>query len=174
MAGKPKQPKELARVEASPGRRGFAVTALCLLAVMLLWIGFQATGTSAGGAIALLAQAAFISVGLGALWVAMILWKATSVALVLNEEGLADENGRVLAAMEDIDRVDRGLFAFKPSNGFLLILKSSQPLAWQPGLWWRLGKRIGIGGVCNGGATRAMADILSMHMAEKKGVGDGL
>ena len=55
--------------------------------------------------------------------------------------------GPSLHNLKNIARVERGLFAFKPSNGFLILLNNPMSRAWHPGLWWRFGRRIGIGGV---------------------------
>jgi hypothetical protein len=40
---------------------------------------------------------------------------------------------------------------------------------WQPGLWWRLGKRVGVGGVAPGHQTKAMAQIIEALLAEANG-----
>ena len=79
-------------------------------------------------------------------------------------EGLRDGNGRLLCRMDQIAGVDRGAFAFKPSNGFLVKLKEPMPRVWQPGLWWRLGRRIGVGGVTPAGQGKFMADMIALKL----------
>jgi hypothetical protein len=41
----------------------------------------------------------------------------------------------VLARIDEIASLDRGTFAFKPSNGFLLRLSRKGTRVWRPGLW---------------------------------------
>jgi len=67
----------------------------------------------------------------------------------------------------DIERVDRGVFAFKPSNGFLVRTREPSARAWRPGLWWRFGRRIGVGGVTSANQTKAMSEILAAMLAER-------
>lgn len=103
----------------------------------------------------------FLGLGLLALWFADALRRATQDSLVLTREGLATASGRMLAPVADIDRVERGALAFKPSNGFLVRLKTPQPWGWAPGLWWLRGRSLGVGGVIGGGEARAMAELMS-------------
>ena len=65
--------------------------------------------------------------------------------------------------------VDRGLFAFKPSNGFVVVLSQGGWRGWAPGLWWRLGRRLGVGGVTSAAQAKAMAEILSIEIARRDG-----
>jgi hypothetical protein len=99
-------------------------------------------------------------VGSGALWQAVRMWQATEYRIELTMEGLRSTDGTIVALMDDIEDVDRSLFAFKPSNGFLIKLKSPGKAAWKPGLWWRRGRQIGVGGVTPVSEGKAMADIL--------------
>ena len=78
------------------------------------------------------------------------------LGLVLTEQELVDTSGRLLTRIEDIHRVERGFLAFRPSHGFSLHLKTSQPRAWAPGLWWRFGRPIGVGGVISGAQGRVL------------------
>ncbi|MCZ6663693.1 MAG: hypothetical protein O7B81_00130 [Gammaproteobacteria bacterium] len=48
----------------------------------------------------------------------------------------------------------------KPTNGFVVRARNSMPAAWTPGIWWRLGRRIGVGGLTGGGEGEAMAELL--------------
>ena len=72
-----------------------------------------------------------------------------------------------VAAWDDIARVERGAFALRPSNGFLLHLHAPGPRAWAPGLWWRLGRRLGVGGVTAAGQSKGMAEILTAMLVER-------
>jgi hypothetical protein len=93
--------------------------------------------------------------------------RATGHGLVLTERELRDSAGTVLARVEDMVSVDRGLFAFKPSNGFLLMTATRAERAWRPGLWWRFGRRIGVGGLAPARQTRAMAEIIATMIARR-------
>ena len=79
---------------------------------------------------------------------------------------MRDSSGTVLARIDEIRSVVRGTFALKPSNGFTLVLNSKKPRAWMPGLWWRLGRRVGVGGVTNAGQAKFMAERISMMIKD--------
>ena len=151
----------LATAAASPPRRWFALIVVSGLGWLLLYLALSAQ--AAPGWTGFL-----IALGVGALWLALRLWQATARALVLTDEGLFDSDGTVLARIEDIASVDRGIFAMKPSNGFILRLRRPGPRAWHPGLWWRLGRRVAVGGVTAASQTRPMADILTIRLQDRR------
>jgi hypothetical protein len=134
---------------------------LGLLGAILLWIALAAPPAAPGWRIFLLA---FGALGWFGAW---RLWKATGPALVLTGDRLADSTGRTVARLDEIEGVERGMLAFKPSNGFLLRLSRPGTRHWSPGLWWRLGRRVGVGGVTGAGETRAMADLIALALAER-------
>ena len=90
--------------------------------------------------------------------------RATSSSIELRRDGLYDQDGTLIARIDNIKRMDRGILAFKPSNGFILLLTEPMPRAWRPGLWWRFGRRVGVGGVTSAGMTKGMSEILSTLM----------
>ena len=100
--------------------------------------------------------------------VANAMRKSTSETLELTREELRESSGTVLAKVEDIVSIDRGAFAFKPSNGFLLRLSKPYKRDWRPGLWWRGGKRIGVGGMTPGRQTKYMSEIIAVMIAERE------
>jgi hypothetical protein len=63
--------------------------------------------------------------------------------------------------------VERGAFALKPSNGFTLVMKHKSPRAWAPGIWWRTGYRVGVGGVTAAGQSRFMAEQIALMIARR-------
>jgi len=77
-----------------------------------------------------------------------------------------------LTTLDNIEKVERGIFAMKPSNGFAVKLHQAPGFAFCPGLYWQMGRTLGIGGVTPRGAAKAMADGLAMHLAMTRG-GDG-
>jgi hypothetical protein len=149
-------------LRASALRRAMAAAMLGALGLLLVWLGLT-TQPAAGWRVVLLAF------GIGALWVMVRLWQATQGELRLTEAGLMDDAGRVLAPMEAIEAVERGAFAFKPSNGFLVRLDKPLGRGWAPGLWWRLGRLLGVGGVTSASQSKAMAEILSLELARRAG-----
>jgi hypothetical protein len=98
------------------------------------------------------------------------MWDATGYRIELTDDGIRMSNGIVVARFEDIHAVDRSFFAFKPSNGFLVTLNKKYTNTWVPGLWWRIGKRIGIGGLTSGAEGKIMADTLAAMIAQRDGL----
>ena len=148
----------LATVHASPPRRAMGFGTLAGLGVLLLYIAFMQPP-------ALHWQVFLIVLGAGALWLAQHMWQVTGRHLELTATELRDSDGTVLARVEDIASVDRSAFAMKPSNGFSIKTHRPQARCWRPGMWWRIGRRVAVGGVTPGSQTRPMADIISMLIA---------
>lgn len=151
------------RLAPSPGRRAFGLGVTYGLGGLLLYLALAAPPAP-------LWQVFLILSGAGALWIGEKMRRATRGAVELTAEGLRDADGTVIARMEEIDELDRGIFAFKPSGGFLLRLRAPRaPRAWRPGLWWRMGRRVGVGGMTSRGEARAMADLISLRLAKRRG-----
>ncbi|MEO0931422.1 MAG: hypothetical protein AAFY14_12360, partial [Pseudomonadota bacterium] len=100
-------------------------------------------------------------------WLAERLRRATLLRIELTATDIRDSSGMVLATMDDIIGVDRGIFAFKPSNGFTLVMKNKKPRSWAPGLWWRLGRRVGVGGVTSAGQAKFMAEQIAFRLNDR-------
>ena len=151
----------LAEVNPNGPRRWIAVAMLLILGGLLVYLAIVAPPAI------LLWQVFLIVLGVLCLWVAQRLQVATTRRLLLTETALMDSDGQVLARIEDIEAVNRGMLAIKPSNGFMLKLKNPAPRAWEPGLWWRFGRRLAVGGVTPGAQARPMADIISVMIATR-------
>ena len=151
----------VARIMPSPIRRGFALMVLGFLGVLLELLAFLRPPQ------AFHLQLFLILLGIAALALTARLYRSTGQGLILTETELNDTAGRLVAPVDEIRKVERGMFAFKPSNGFVLRLKKKQPRAWEPGLWWRSGRTIGVGGVISGAEGRAMADAISVLLARR-------
>lgn len=150
----------LVTVEASGLRRVMGVTMLAVVGVALLSVAVSNPPS--------LAWLVFLLVvGLGALWLAVRMWQGTQYKIELTEEVLRCTDGTVIAQVADIEAIDRGFFAFKPSNGFLIRTATPGARVWLPGLWWRAGRRIGIGGVTPGSQSKTMSEILSAMIAKR-------
>ena len=153
--------RELARLEVSQSRRTVGIAMQGGLGLFLLYVvAMWPSGKFLGALI-------FAVAGVAMLWFAWNFWRATKVALVLTTEGLFDENGRLFCRFEDIEKVDRGFFAFRPSSGFVILCKTRVQRGWAPGLWWAFGKHIGVGGATGRAAGKQMADIISVMLTER-------
>lgn len=157
--------EKLAQISPSLPRRLLGSAALGGLGGLLVLVAFLRPPSSWAGVLLLLV------IGILALMLCAAFYRATVHSLILTDEDLSDSAGRCLARIDDIYRVERGFLAFRPSNGFALQLKTRQPRAWAPGLWWRIGRHVGVGGVISGAEGRAMADLIGALIARRDGSG---
>jgi len=153
--------RELARLEVSPSRRTVGVALQGGLGLFLLYIVAARAGGALWGGLVLAAA------GVAMLWFSWRFWRATEGALVLTTEGLFDGSGRKFCGFADIEKVDRGFFAFRPSSGFVILCKTPMARGWAPGLWWAFGHHLGIGGATGRQASKQMADIISVMLTER-------
>ncbi|WP_299557693.1 hypothetical protein [uncultured Sulfitobacter sp.] len=168
MTHSPRQPtaadpneEVLATVYASGGRRMLGLGSLLVLGVMMLYLALTQSPNIEWRVFMLL-------LGAVSLWMAQRMRVATANRIELTETVLRDSDGTVIARTSDIDGIDRGFFAFKPSNGFLLRTATAQRREWRPGLWWRMGRRIGVGGMTPGSQTKFMSEIIAAMMAQRE------
>lgn len=147
------EPEVLMSIQASQARRWLAVLCLAGLGVLLLSLVFQPAGA--------VLRIAFLLAGIGAFLMANWLREATEDHIELTRKGLRTRSGVQLVSLDNVKAVERGVFAFKPSNGFLVRLNKPEGRGWAPGLWWKRGRYLGIGGVVSGGQARAMAELLT-------------
>lgn len=159
-----KEDEVLAVLEASPIRRGIGVATLVAMAALL----FYSAATTGSGP---LWQVIAVVLGAASLWTADLFRRAAAGRVELTEAGLRDSSGDIIVSIGDIVRLDRGAFAFKPSNGFTIRTRRAGTRVWRPGLWWRFGHRVGIGGVTPIAQSKAMAELLAQRIAERKGLG---
>ena len=159
-------PEPILVLRPQPARRAIAFSIQTALGALLLWVALARPPEAIGWRLFLL------GLGLGALGLALRGWQRGGGAVVLDRDGLRDEAGEPIAPLGRIARVDRGTFAFKPSNGFVVHLTEGLGRAWSPGLWWRVGRRVGVGGVTGGAEGRAMADALAA-MVRARAAGEG-
>ncbi len=154
----PTEDEVLIKISASPMRRWTAVLVFITLSFVLLWL-------SVTGAGALGWRLFFLGFGIVALWMADVLRRSTMQEIELTKTELRTSDGRVLTAVDNVRKVEKGAFAFKPSNGFLVRLNSASGRGWAPGLWWQAGTYLGVGGVVSAGQSKAMAEILAAILA---------
>lgn len=154
------QPDEkgvIARITPNNFRRSVAYVAIALLGALFLLLALN-------GGMATIWIAVLFLLGLGSLYLAETLRRASAVTLEFTTQEVRDSSGRVLCTLAEIEKVERGAFALKPSNGFSIVLKAKAPFAWAPGLWWRMGKRIGVGGVVSAGQAKAFAEAIQTRV----------
>ena len=153
--------KVLARMQPGPGRRMLAVALQAALGLALLYAGLV---SGPGGA---LLRALLTLAGAMALWQAQRSWQAGARALELREDGLFDGDGQLLCPLDNIEAIETGVMAFKPTNGLALRLREPMPRGWEPGLWWRYGRRMGLGGATPPHQGKQMAEMLSLLLEKK-------
>ncbi|PTX56706.1 hypothetical protein C8N43_1368 [Litoreibacter ponti] len=150
----------------SAPRRMFGTGVLCALGWLLIYLALVEPPQGLHLVFLLLVMGALSIYG------GYKMWQVTGRMIELTEEELRLSDGTLIFRIEDVAKVDRSFFAFKPSNGFLVTLNSSYPAAWAPGLWWRVGKRVGVGGLTQGAASKVMADTLAAMIAARDGLID--
>lgn len=138
----------------SAPRRWIGLGTLYALALVLLYLTMTA-GLGIFGTVCMVAIVCAV------LWLAERMRRVTSGWLELRTEGLFDQSGVLLAPLDDVAAVERGAFAFKPSNGFAIVLNTPIGFHWAPGLWWRVGRRVGVGGVISSSNAKFVADLLA-------------
>jgi len=156
------QQEILTTVAASAPRRMMGIVVLALLGALLVYAGATQPPQN------LIWQIGLVLAGGGTIYMADRMRRASVVTLELTSEVLRESGGQVLARLDQIETVNRGMFAFKPSNGFVIITRQPQDRHWTPGLWWRIGRRIGVGGVTPPAQTRYMAEMMQTMLAERQ------
>lgn len=151
----------LAELRPSPPRRVIGVAVLGALGAILIWFGLRFPTDP------ILWSILLTLFGGMCIWLAWRMWEASAQGLVLTREELRDTNGRRLVMLSDIRSIDRGVFELKPAGGFTIVTETTGARAWEPGLWWRLGRRVGIGGVTHRHEGRYMAEVLSEIVASR-------
>jgi len=146
----------IATVTPSLARFWGAIIVIGGFGCFLLWI---AASGAAGSA---LASVIFVFCAALSFYASYRIHQTKLQSLYLTMEGLFDTTGTKLCTMDQIASLDRSFFAFKPSNGFVIRLKEPMDRAWVPGLWWRFGKRLGVGGITSVAQSKSMADTITL------------
>ncbi len=153
------QDEVLATIQASSARRWAGVVMLGTIGALVIYVALASPPE-------LVWQVFLLVVGAASWWLAYRVWTATQDRIELTRSELRTGTGRVIAQVSEIEAVDRGVFAFKPSNGFLLRTRSKERNVWAPGLWWRLGRRVGVGGMTAAAETKFMSEMISVLLME--------
>ena len=148
--------KQLAIINPPVIKRYFFTLLSLILAVLLLYEGvaiYFVSGERLG----------FILVGLFLLGLTYLFYFNTGKALILYEDRLVSTDGELLFELKNIASIENGLFSFKPSNGVLFRLKEPMRVKWRLGLWWRFGKRVGIGGCTQKSSINLAVEIIKSN-----------
>ncbi|WP_424970995.1 hypothetical protein [Dinoroseobacter sp. S76] len=147
----------------APFKRGVSAAMLFLLAFLLGYVLVLHPPAAMGWLVFLGVMTA------GAGWLGIAMVQARPQGLELREDGLYRADGEVICLLSEIVSVNRGAFAFKPSNGFLLRLAEPKERAWMPGLYWRLGRFVGVGGVTHKAQGDVIAETIAMTLSARDG-----
>ena len=154
----------IATVMPSKVRRIAGVLMLAILGGLLVYVALATPPASFVWRIFLLGLGGIV------LWLAEKMRRATKMGVVLTKHDLRTTDGQVLVRVDEMLGVVRGSFSLKPSNGFSVLTKSRQSSAWAPGIWWRFGKRVGVGGVTAASQAKFMSEVLAGMLADR-GIG---
>jgi hypothetical protein len=154
--------QEIARLEASPVRRWFGILVIGAVGLGVIYVAFATPPASP------LAKFVMPLLGAALVYQAYRNLQATQQALVLTEDGLWIEGGAQLFSLDNVQSVSRTAFAMKPSNGFSVKLNTPVPFGWSPGVYWCVGRSVGIGGATDPAQAKAMAEALSILLANRQ------
>ncbi len=153
----PDQDGVYARVQASTGRAVFSYGVLFALGAIVLF-------TTLTQPPAVHWMIFMLGFGVTMLWMAEKQRRASKLEIILTEDEVVDSEGRVLARIADIESLSRGAFALKPSNGFTMVTRDKGTRVYVPGIWWRQGRRVGVGGITGAGQTKFMAEQIALKL----------
>jgi hypothetical protein len=152
----------LATLRPSAPRLWFAAACLAAFAALLLWIVLVQPPASLGWRGFLLLAAILVG------WSGLRLFRNAGRTLILTEDALIDTVSGPVCRIADIERVNTGAFALKPARGFAIDLAQPGDRAWVPGLWWRIGRNVGVGGMTGTVDTRMMAERIDAMVTDRK------
>lgn len=152
---------EIARLDASPVRRWTGAIILGAVGLGLIYVAFAQPSES------MLVRFAMPMLGGVLAYQAFRNLKATQQSLVVTQEGIWIAGGELLLSMDNISSVNRATFAMKPSNGFAITLFEPVATRWSPGMYWCVGRKVGIGGATNPSQAKAMSEVIAAMIAER-------
>lgn len=154
----------IAAIPPSPVRRAVGTAMLAGAAALFVWVALARPPEGT------LYPPLLLAAGGGLFWLAVRFRQSTGMALELTATELREAGGRRLVRLAEVRAVQRGTFAAKPANGFVLVLAEPQGWAWAPGLWWRTPRRLGVGGATPRFETQAMAEAIA-RLIERRPTG---
>jgi len=152
----------IARLAPTPARRIIAAGSLLGLGLVILWLAANQPAQSAG------LLSGLVVLALASVALSVLIWRATGVGLILTATEMRDTADRRLFLLSEVEQIEKGVLAWKPAGGFAVVLNKPQKRVWVPGIWWRLGRRVMIGGATNSGEAKAMADLMRAELDRQK------
>lgn len=146
----------VAHMYVSQFRRVIAATLQAAMGFALVYLAAARPPSSGAN------QIVILGMGLLLLYAALRFWQATAHGLVLTDTVLRETSGRVICQIDQVRKVTRGNFALKPANGFMLYMTTKQTTVWSPGLWWSIGRMVGVGGATNPNAAKQLAEAIEV------------
>ena len=110
---------------------------------------------------------ALVVIASGCLWLAWATFQTDCSSVMFDGERIYTNSGVELCRLDEVADLQRGMAMLKPSGGFIILLTGDAPRGWSPGLWWRYGTRIGVGGAVSTRACKHMADSISGALAAR-------
>jgi hypothetical protein len=154
-------PEKIFEIWTTPARRWIGVGSISLLGLLLLYVLLVSPPPGLGWPVLMVVMMAVCY------WQAWRMHIAGQRRIQLYEDGLYLDTGEQLAALDQIESIDRSIFTFKPSGGFVLVMREKQNRWTMPGLFWITGRRIGIGGTVPGYQARGMADLIEAMLMQR-------
>ena len=90
-----------------------------------------------------------------------------NVGFVIKDGSIFLPDGRLLCKLSSIETVDTSPYTFKSTNGFIIRLKERSSLDWSPGLFWKLNKRISIGGLITKSESKWLSTAIITILARE-------
>lgn len=149
------------KLKPSRGRRIVGAVLLMLCGFFILFYTVFAAQD------ALFFRVAALLIGALFLWQAQWNLRVSNTTITLTKEGLYAANGDLICRVSNMVEIDDGWFSFKPSNGFLVRLYEAEDPKWARGLYWRIGKRLGVGGAIEPAEVKALSAQLSLLIRER-------
>ena len=144
------------------GRRWFGVFSLGLPALIIGALLVQGAITSLISTVILLVVAGVFG------WSAYRMATVPAKGIVFDGKSLETEDGLVLAKMDEIVDVQTSIFAMKPTNGFTLILNSTSKMPTRPGIFWRQGRHMGVGGLLRASEAKSIGKAIQAEVVRPK------
>ena len=103
------------------------------------------------------------------LWFKKFISQHPKVGFLLNQEGIFNLDNSIVCRIEDIETIDTSPYTFRSANGFIVFLRERSTFKIVPGLYWRLGNRISIGGLVSKAESKFLSTtMLNLMNTQKK------
>ncbi len=94
------------------------------------------------------------------IWLKRFLKKFSKIGFLINELGIFNLDESIICKIENIKKIDVSPYTFKSANGFIIFQKTKGSFKIVPGLYWRAGKRISIGGLISKNESKFLSSTL--------------